>query len=220
MGKKIVFCKYFFNENKIIGILLLIYLPVSLLLSDWKKFEWEKEILTNSWHIFEPIVGTVTLFVAVVLYIANMRKAWEESLEKMLTARFRLTKNNKMLMEVVRIPVAGEHDLRAWGQQLGAQIIYGDRSLQYFKVERHDEVAQDGSCKEYILTFYLEQIPEILKPVYAKNDYVVLKETKDGFKRFYNSNGEEFKKPAKKDESKELGLKNQKIFIKEGKLIS
>ncbi|WP_320008116.1 hypothetical protein [Maridesulfovibrio sp.] len=219
MGKKRSFVKYFFWESRLIGCLLLVFVPVALLLSDWSKFEWTKEILTASWNIFEPIVGTLTLAVAVVLYVAEKRESWEESLEKVLTAEFKCVKSKSMLMEARRIPVAGEHDLRAWGQQLGAQILYGDRSLQYFKVERRDEVAKDGSCKEYILTFYLERVPEILEPVHEKNDYVVLKETQDGFKRVYNSSGEEFMKPKKK-KSPEGELMNQKIFVKEGKLIS
>lgn len=219
MGKKRSFGGYFVKESKLIGLLLIVFVPVALLLSDWSKFEWTKEILTESWNIFEPIVGVVTLAVAIALYIEEMRESWEENLPKVLSVEFKHAGSGDMLMEARRIPVAGEYDLRAWGQQLGAQILYGDRSLQYFKVERRDTVAKDGSCKEYILTFYLERVPKILEPVHEKNDYVVLKEVQDGFKRFHNSSGEEFKKP-KKDEAPEGQLKDQKIFVKEGKLIS
>lgn len=174
MGKKTNFIKYFVRESKLIGCLLLVFIPVSLLLSDWSNFEWSKEILTKTWDIFEPIVGTITLAVAVVLYVANMRESWEENLPKVLTAEFRFRDNNSLIMRADYIPLAEESDIRAWGQQLGAQMS-GARGLKYFRIETSDKVSDDGTRKEYKIVFYLREVPPEIRDKYDDGQYANLR---------------------------------------------
>ncbi|CCO22027.1 hypothetical protein [Maridesulfovibrio hydrothermalis] len=225
MAKKKEFIKYLIAENVWILFLLLCFIPISLLLSDWDSFELSKEILTKTWPIFEPVVAVLTLIVALTLFVVNKHKTWEDSLPKRLTAIFVSAKNNTLLMKAENFPLAGEWDLRAWGQQLGAQILFGDRSLQYFKLTTSSKVNQNGTSKDYEVTFYLEEIPALLKDVNESNEWVLLKgDGKGGICRTrlpFNSSGEG--KPfvaSKVQKPKDGDLKNQKIFIKEGNMIS
>ncbi|TIH11688.1 hypothetical protein D0S45_19670 [Marinifilum sp. JC120] len=178
MGKKRSFGSYFMQESKLIGCLLMVFIPVSLLLSDWEKFKCTKEILTNSWNIFEPIVGTITLAVAVVLYIANMRQSWEDDLPKVLTAEFRFRENNLLIMRADYIPLAEESDIRAWGQQLGAQMS-GARGLKYFRIETSEKVSDDSTRKEYKIVFFLREVPKELWTEYYGAKFANLRD-RDG----------------------------------------
>ncbi|SMF09938.1 hypothetical protein [Desulfovibrio gilichinskyi] len=226
MGKKNEFYKYFKKESRLVGVLLLFFIPFSLLLSDWENFDLSKEFLTKNWNIFEPIVGILTLIVALALFVVNKRKSWEDSLPKVLTAEFVYAKDGSLLMKAERFPVASEGDLRAWGQQLGAQILFGERSFQYFKLRTSSSVNDDGLSKDYVVIFYLEDIPRLLKPVHEVNEWVLLKEDGNGkvcrTRLSFNSSSDEGKPFERFIEERPKGevFKNQKIFVKEGNLIS
>ncbi|SMF09910.1 hypothetical protein [Desulfovibrio gilichinskyi] len=179
MAKKTKFWKYLINESELVGILLIVFVPVSFLLSNWDSFEFNKNFLTQTWNIFEPIVGSITLGVAIVLYVANLREAWEEDLPKLLTAEFRCNDDGSLIMRADNVPFAEESDIRAWGQQLGAQMSGANRGLKYFRIETSERISESGDYKEYKIVFFLREIPEEVRAHYDNGEFVNIRD-KDG----------------------------------------
>ncbi|OEU67902.1 MAG: hypothetical protein BA863_07480 [Desulfovibrio sp. S3730MH75] len=190
--------KYVWKEHRSVYYVLGGILICSVFLSKWEGIKFSATFLTDTWNIFEPITGTLTLVAALVLYCLSQRREWEDSLPKFMTAEYIYDEDERLLMKAERVPVAGEYDLRAWGQQLGAQILFGERNLQYFKSTSKKIVSDDGASMEYSVRFYLTSIPGPLKNVYEKDKRVVLRGDCSGkFKRYSVSNAtgdeEEFK---------------------------
>ncbi len=127
------------------------------------------------WNWAEPISGTVTLLVAVFLWITNVAKDWENNLPKRLSATF-LYKNRKV-MQFENVYLAGEADIRAWSQQVGRQMG-GGKNLNFSPLIKREqpkikkEVTEDEDVKRvksYSVMIELDSLPNEYLRTYIKN---------------------------------------------------
>lgn len=122
------------------------------------------------WQWVEPITGIATLFIAIAVWWGEMREEAEEALPKRLTVEFYYEdpelspdENKKPVMKCVQAYLADKADIRAWGQQIGAQMAQ-DTMLKFYPDIEQDEGCikrgQDGrKFKEYTARFRLRNLP-------------------------------------------------------------
>lgn len=114
------------------------------------------------WNWLEPVVGVGTLGVALAVWLGELRQDWENSLLKRLTVNFLYQGREYMRCEGAYL--AGEADIRAWGQQLGSQMA-GSPLLRFQPniLQQPGTVTRDrytGShYMHYRVTFFLTQLP-------------------------------------------------------------
>lgn len=119
----------------------------------------------NLWSVIERVLSLVTLAVAVVIWWGEQQEAWERSLPKRLTVSFVFNESGRSI-EVMRCEkayLAGEADIRAWGQQLGSQMALDH--LQFFPNYQQESLPpkrdEDGRFyKDYRLTIQLREFPK------------------------------------------------------------
>ena len=114
------------------------------------------------WNWLDPVVGVTTLAVAMVVWMGELRQDWENSLPKRLTVSFQYQGREYMRCEQAYL--AGESDIRAWGQQLGSQMA-GTPFLRFQPniIQQPGKICRDshtGACyKHYFVTFFLTHLP-------------------------------------------------------------
>jgi len=77
------------------------------------------------WGAAEPVIGLVTLFVGLLIWLGENREDWEGSLPKRLDVRFYFA--NELVIEGINVSLIAESDIRALGQQVGSQISTCDK---------------------------------------------------------------------------------------------
>jgi hypothetical protein len=118
----------------------------------------------------DSIIGIATFLVAIFIWFGELNQGWENSLPKKLTVEFLYKGQRLMLCEEAYL--AGESDIRAWGQQVGAQMS-GVRNLKFLPFIEQEpgriEETQGGEAyKLYEVRFTLTELPE--KRPTNKND--------------------------------------------------
>lgn len=112
------------------------------------------------WQWADTIVGLLTLFVAAVVWYGEAAEDWEASLPKRLRAVFLHDGQPAMICE--NAVLVSENDIRAWAQQVGAQMA-GERQLALAPFFTLGEpcLIEDGSqvCKLYEIHLHLRNLP-------------------------------------------------------------
>jgi len=111
----------------------------------------------------EPIISMTTLTIAAFVWLGESMEDWEDSLPKKVTVSFFF--KDKEVMRCERAYLAGESDIRAWGQQLGGQMAGVQfLSLDPLIQQKPGEVIRDSETQEiiklYSVSFVLTALPE------------------------------------------------------------
>lgn len=122
----------------------------------------------NAWG--DPVTGLSTFLVAIVIWLSNTAKDWEDRLDKKLTVIYQLpSENNREVIRCENAFLAHEGDIRNWGQSLGQQTIGKNQQhrLVYFDFSNSMEVRQPDIklsnghfYKHYTAIFYLKSLPK------------------------------------------------------------
>lgn len=111
----------------------------------------------------DPLIGVGVFLIALSVWFMKIRQDWEDSLEKRLTIRFHF--EGREVMRCEEAYLAGENDIRSWGQQLGKQMS-GSEQLKFepFLMEREVPVIQYDMAwntfyKLYESTVFLTERP-------------------------------------------------------------
>lgn len=112
----------------------------------------------------QAVLGAFTLFVAVSVWVNELREDWEQELPCRMSVHF--FHEGQPAVVCRHVWLAGADDLRAWGQQVGAQAA-GDRFLDFTPdlTARPHELAltPDGAaCRLYAVRFHLTKLPASL----------------------------------------------------------
>lgn len=121
MSKKLWAQFHFAKERRLLQLMLniivvLIVIIAILLQPNFGDF-WEKSIGTIS--------SIATFFIAIFLWFNDLSRDWKESLEKRLFVDFQFKNSAGDIQTAMRCEgayLAGEADIRAWGQQIGRQM--------------------------------------------------------------------------------------------------
>ena len=124
----------------------------------------------DSLAVCDSTVGFGTLLVAIAIWFGELKQEWENSLPKKLTVEFLY--KGQLLMLCEEAYLAGESDIRAWGQQVGAQMS-GGRHLKFLPSIKQEpggiKETRDGKAyKLYEVKFTLTELPK--KRPTNKND--------------------------------------------------
>jgi hypothetical protein len=111
------------------------------------------------WDMLEPIMGVSTFAAAAAVWFGETKQDWENSLPKRLTARFayKFGDEYRIVMQCQDAYLAGEADIRTWGQQLGFQMA-GEK-IRFQPYIYQSEVALVENVKRYEVTFVLNELP-------------------------------------------------------------
>jgi hypothetical protein len=118
----------------------------------------------QSW--MEAFIAFGTILIAVFIWINEKKQDWENSLPKRLNAVFVYGETDR-IYEVVNAPLAGDDDVRQWGQQIGMQMNQ-NRHLKFrgFKVQA---AKRDLENRKYVmrheLTVWLHEIDPDMKRI-------------------------------------------------------
>lgn len=158
-------------------IAVLIVLLVLIMLS---AFGIEMTTAGKFWtdHV-DPFVGMAVLTVALALWFGEIRQDWCASLPCRLTVVFRHGDGveAREVMRCERAGLSGEGEMRALGQQIGAQMV-GERALDFCapSVEYsggHIEAASDGSLyRHFTVALRLRSLPATIRNL-APNEVLV-----------------------------------------------
>ncbi|OPL17079.1 MAG: hypothetical protein AVO38_05610 [delta proteobacterium ML8_D] len=112
--------------------------------------------------VCDSTVGFGTFLVAIAIWFGELKQGWENSLPKRLTVEFLYKGRRLMLCEEAYL--AGESDIRAWGQQVGAQMS-GVRNLKFLPFIEQEpgmikETRTGEAYKLYEVRFTLIELPE------------------------------------------------------------
>jgi hypothetical protein len=144
---------------------------VTVLLAFIKFRGWNENFLTDLWQILEPITGIATLGVALVVLLGENQQEWESSLPKRLTVNFLY--DGKYVMRCEKAYLAAEGDIRAWGQQLGRQMVALENLMfksqieqlpPTLEIEQRTVNEENIWIKTYEVSFSLSKLPAALIP--------------------------------------------------------
>jgi hypothetical protein len=115
------------------------------------------------WNNWEPVLGITTLFVALSVWFGEIFQDWDNSLPKRMTVRFihvnEDTGEEKVIMKCEEAYLAGESDIRAWGQQLGRQMA-NNELLNFETCIQEPPKRINGEYKLYNVTIPLTLLPK------------------------------------------------------------
>jgi len=112
----------------------------------------------------EPFLAFGTILIAVFIWLNEKRQDWENNLPKKLNASFAYDEK-QVFYQVENAPLAGDDDVRQWGQQLGRQMHGGDLSFKGFNVKgpARDTDSNGKYVMRYELTVWLQKADESIK---------------------------------------------------------
>lgn len=151
------FRQYAWQEIKKRTMVSLAMLVMALVLAPF--IGWQ----TDWWDYIDPLLNLLTLGVALFVGIQQLRRSWEEYLPNRLTVHFYY--EGREVMRCEKAYLANESDIRALGQQIGAQMA----DTQHLKlvapmVEISPPEVNEKECYvHYTAKFYLRELPEALK---------------------------------------------------------
>lgn len=88
-------------------------------------------------HWLSAYIALATLLFAVFIWYNEKREAWRRALPKKLNIEYLLA-NGETFCEVRNAPLAGESDIRNWGQSIGQTILNKQTRIQFsgFKISK------------------------------------------------------------------------------------
>jgi hypothetical protein len=86
----------------------------------WYVNPWAEKPNNDWWGWMEPITGISTLAIAMLVWLGKSIQDVENALPKRLSVSF--FHNNEEIMFCSQAYLAGEGDIRQWGQQIGKQM--------------------------------------------------------------------------------------------------
>jgi hypothetical protein len=112
----------------------------------------------QSW--MEPFLAFSTITIAIFIWYNEKKQDWESALPKKLDVYFQ--HQDKVIYQVRNAPLAGDDDIRQWGQQIGRQMNKGDLLFNGFKVEgpNRETYKAGKDVMRYTLTVWLQNIEE------------------------------------------------------------
>lgn len=146
---------------------------------------WNGEDANAEWYKgWDVVFSLSTLAVAVLVWLAEMRQEWENSLPKKLNALFYL--GDRLVMCCRNAPLASEGDIRAWAQQLGAQMA-NEKFLGLhprFTINNRIESTIAGTFRLYEIRMTLSEMParidELLAPHGDSTKHFVMMDPQSG----------------------------------------
>lgn len=116
----------------------------------------------NAWG--DPVLGLSTFLVAIVIWLSNTAKDWEDSITKKLTVVYKF--GDREVIRCEKAYLANEGDIRNWGQTIGRQTLGQSIHFNYkiFELDQTDTIEGKNweYHKHYIATFFLASIPSQL----------------------------------------------------------
>ncbi len=172
---------------QVLGIPLILLTLCCISNTNGDKFNYSK---IDSWwnHWGDPLLGVGTFLVAVVIWLTNMAKDWEDRLPKYFSIRYYLIKDGsvaeKPIIECQYATLPHESDIRNFGQTLGAQTTHNPQTR--FSYGRHLQIASPtteknhhklniGFHRHWDVTFFLRDLPKAL----VDNTYYLWEAGKD-----------------------------------------
>lgn len=126
----------------------------------------------------DPVLAFATVLLAATLWLAGLNARWRASLEKRLTVHFAIAvrpganQPYDYVYSCYDAYLAGEGDIRAWGQQIGLQM-HGQQ-LDFYPYMTHSGPtlvgSDDGYHLQYEVTFYLRTGGKPGYTVWFEND--------------------------------------------------
>ena len=116
---------------------------------------------TGWWQWFEPVWWILSITVTCAIWLGENLENWEATRPMTLTALFEY--GGKVVLLGEDVPLAGEADIRALGQQIG-KSMNDDRLLALDLYTRPIECRIDGSgaaaVRRFTVRFGLREVPE------------------------------------------------------------
>lgn len=130
----------------------------------------------------DPVVGVFTFLAAFSVWLSNQKQHWEDDLEKRLTISFEY--NNHEIMRCEEVYLAGEGDIRTWGQQVGKQMANNTHlEFEPFLEEGKEDILFDTTkniyFKLYRATIFLTKKPAHIGLRKGENNYEHYKYTEE-----------------------------------------
>ena len=130
----------------------------------------------STWNSFlNPVVGAGTLLTAFAVLLGETLQDWRNSLPKRLTVEFHF--GGRLLMRCEDAYLAGESDIRALGQQIGAHMAKRQLDFKAPLVKSSSgevRVAEDGQVQmHYLATFELITRPPEVESRLTDGEYLL-----------------------------------------------
>lgn len=148
--------KYAFHKHPFRMWISLLATVVVLFWCTYEKVAYEK------FQWFDPIIGGLTFMMSLFIFINQIRIEWEESLQKRISVFFEF--EGRVVMKFENGVVPEGTDLRAWSQQIGAQMGYS-RNLKFEPsiATTSPKIDWDKTTQEHFklftVTFELTELP-------------------------------------------------------------
>jgi hypothetical protein len=126
-------------------------------------------MFSNIGSVLESIAVLATLFIA----SSVLREERLKNLDKKLTVIFEYKKKRVMVCE--KAYLAGESDIRQWGQSIGQLMNHGARLHFEPFIQETDTVMEENGkqYKHYTALFTLEDLPEAFVAHYQNGQYLI-----------------------------------------------
>lgn len=109
----------------------------------------------------DPVITIATLLVAIFVWVDSRLEAWKKSLPKKLDVHFVF--DGKYILSCYNANLVGEHDIRALGQQIGAQMNGSNLDFYPMVSTSQPKIKKTGSNKSFLgfeVSFTLKKMPE------------------------------------------------------------
>jgi len=158
------------EEGRLLLIRLVVPIVVAVVVLPLFGVDW--------WKYASAIFGTLTLVLAACIWIGQMVDRWRASLPKELSVSFNF--QDRLVMRCERAYLASEADIRAWAQQLGAQMATKEGCGMARLSFRPDIVQEPARVErldgQYVLSYEvrynLREVPDNLKELFASGRHV------------------------------------------------
>ncbi|MBL7815760.1 MAG: hypothetical protein JNL70_12170 [Saprospiraceae bacterium] len=143
---------------------------IAILIAIYALVTDKKDVLTNSAGVIEA----VTLFAVFFTALNMLRKQRYDELDQKLTVVFLY--NNKIILKCENAYLAGQSDIRQWGQSIGQLMNSGERLdfEPYIREESSIVTIHNKQYRHYIVTFTLHSLNKVAekhKALYQKGQY-------------------------------------------------
>lgn len=129
------------------------------------------DLNTNVWRAISCSIELVTLGVAVLVWLGELRQDWHEQLPKRLDVVFEF--EGKPLLVCLGLPLSGEGDIRQLAQQVGRQMTGGRLlSLDMFLTQSGPILRTNdrGEIRRwYGVTYRITEMPQPRNPAQSNN---------------------------------------------------
>lgn len=124
----------------------------------------------------DALVSAGLIAIGLTIWISERNQDAKKDLPKRLTVHF--MKDEKYVMTCHEAYLAGEGDIRAWGQQIGGQMAQQPfLSFYPYITQKGPDISKDRTFNLYEVCFYLKEIPYGNKRL--ENEYLVWIDNQD-----------------------------------------